>query len=75
VLRFESRGFFNGGRNFFILVQQIAGINNDKVGIIFTVLFEISSFFVQPAELFTGLRSTARLRIAKQIAAVDYRNF
>jgi len=75
MFRFHSRGLFNGCRKRFFFVQQVTGINYDYLGLFFTVLIEISSLFVQPAELFAGFRSTARLGIAQHVTAVDYREF
>ena len=42
---------------------------------IFAVLIEVSSLFIQPAELFACFGSTAGFGIAQQVAAVDYREF
>ena len=75
MFRFHSRGLFNGGGNYFVFVKQIAGIHDDDSGMGFTVLVKVSSFFVQPAELFARLRSTTRLGITEQIAAINYGKF
>ncbi|MEJ2244886.1 MAG: hypothetical protein P8Y80_02185 [Acidobacteriota bacterium] len=73
---FKLCRFHNGFWYLFILVQQIARINdNETIAVIFSVFIQIERFLVQPAELFTSFRSTTRLEVSLDITAIGNGNF
>jgi len=58
-----------------VFIQQIAGIDNYQTRMGFSIFFQISRLYIQPSELRAGVRSTTRLHVSHQIAAIDDRDF
>jgi len=71
-LRLKLGGFFDGFRDFFVLIQEIARINNYQARVIFFVLIEIVAFFIQPAELYSSIRSATWFGVSQQITAIGH---
>jgi len=70
VIGLDPGRFHDGFGNFLVFVQQIACVDDNQAAFVFTVIIQKVRFFVQPTELFTGLRSPAGFKISHNIAAV-----